>query len=205
MSMLILGIAEHFPKHKSSKPRWIAFVVSWLVSASILILYAWKVYQVDDLVLTVIVFSIIAIFPAWVLPRLQSRYPVIVAALIVGFFWALWHLPIDIGNGVPAAWILENRLVWNPVVAILMTWLYNRTNGSILAPVLFHSAMNAFGNQFSIITAGNVLFLGLTIHAIVYDRMWEKLPFDHPAVYRESEMINLEKAIIGKTSEVSHV
>ena len=118
------------------------------------------------------------------LPRLQSRYPVIVAALIVGFFWALWHLPLDIGTGVPVAWILENRLVWNLVFAILMTWLYNRTNGSILAPALFHSAMNAFGNQFSITTAGNVIFIGLAIFAIASDRMWQKLPSDHPAVYQ---------------------
>jgi membrane protease YdiL (CAAX protease family) len=277
MAMLISGIAEPFPKHESGRPRWIAFIVSWLVSAPILILYAWKIYKVEDLAVAAIVFSMIAIFPAWVLssayaripgirklfstllkprgpllwylvvflifpgipllamgitrlfggeaqfyladmafrdavfllllefthvflmtggineesgwrgfalPRLQSRYPVIVAALIVGFFWALWHLPLDIGTGVPVAWILENRLVWNLVFAILMTWLYNRTNGSILAPALFHSAMNAFGNQFSITTAGNVIFIGLAIFAIASDRMWQKLPSDHPAVYQ---------------------
>jgi membrane protease YdiL (CAAX protease family) len=120
------------------------------------------------------------------LPRLQARYPVIVAALIVGFFWAMWHLPLDIGTGVPVAWMLENRLVWNLVFAILMTWLYNRTNGSLLAPALFHPAMNTFGNQFSITPAGNLLFIGLAIFAIVSDRMWQKLPSDHGAVYQVS-------------------
>ena len=78
-----------------------------------------------------------------------------------------------------------NRLFWNIVFAILMTWLYNRTNGSILAPALFHPAMNAFGNQFSITNAGRVLFIGLVIFAFVYDRMWEKLPEDSLAVYRK--------------------
>jgi membrane protease YdiL (CAAX protease family) len=38
--------------------------------------------------------------------------------------------------------------MWNFLVSIIMTWFYNRTNGSLLAPVLFHPAMNAFGNQF---------------------------------------------------------
>jgi len=118
------------------------------------------------------------------LPRLQSRYPVIVAGVVVGFFWSMWHLPFDIGEGVPIAWILENRLVWNMVFAILMTWFYNRTNGSILAPAIFHSAMNTFGNQFSITPAGNILFIGVAIFAIISDRMWQKLPSDHLALYR---------------------
>jgi membrane protease YdiL (CAAX protease family) len=117
------------------------------------------------------------------LPRLQARYPVIVAALIVGFLWAFWHLPYDIGRDVPIGWMLQNRLLWNPVFAILMTWLYNRTNGSILAPALFHPAMNTFGNSFTMTPLGNVLFISLAIVAIVSDRMWEKLPDDSPAVY----------------------
>lgn len=117
------------------------------------------------------------------LPRLQARYPVIVAALIVGFLWAFWHLPYDTGRDVPIGWMLQNRLLWNPVFAILMSWLYNRTNGSLLAPALFHTAMNTFGNSFTMTPLGNVLFVVLAIVAIVSDRMWEKLPGDSPAVY----------------------
>jgi membrane protease YdiL (CAAX protease family) len=68
-----------------------------------------------------------------------------------------------------------------------MAWLYNRTNGSILAPALFHPAMNAFGNQFSVTIASRVLIIGLAIIAIVSDRMWKKLPSDHKAVYESPE------------------
>jgi membrane protease YdiL (CAAX protease family) len=110
------------------------------------------------------------------LPRLQSRYPVLISAAIVWFFWALWHIPYDIGRGDQIAWILENRIFWNLSVSIIMAWLYNRTNGSILAPALFHPAMNTFGNQFSVSFVGRVLMLGVVIFAIVYDRMWERLP-----------------------------
>ena len=116
-------------------------------------------------------------------PRLQARYPVLISAGIVWFFWAAWHIPYDLGRGIPIEWILENRLFWNLIFSILMSWLYNRTNGSILAPALFHPAMNALGNMFSINLAGRILFIGLTVFAIVYDRMWEKLPPDHLAVY----------------------
>ena len=276
MAMLISGIAEPLPKYESSRPRWIAFIVSWFFSAAILILYGWKIQEME-LVVTIILNSIMALFPAWILssayartpgirkqfstllkprdpavwylvvffifpgipvlamaitrlfggeaqfyladmvfwdavifllleflrgfiltggineesgwrgfalPRLQVRFPVILAAGIVWFFWALWHLPYDIGRGIPISEMLENRLIWNLVVSILMTWLYNRTNGSILAPALFHPAMNVFGNQFSMTTAAKVLLIGLTIFAIVSDRMWKKLPSDHPAVYQ---------------------
>jgi membrane protease YdiL (CAAX protease family) len=117
------------------------------------------------------------------LPRLQARYPVLVSAAIVWFFWALWHIPYDIGRGDPLAWILENRIFWNLIVSIIMTWLYNRTQGSILAPALFHPAMNTFGNVFSITVAGRVLIVMVAILAIVTDRMWKKLPEEHPAVY----------------------
>ena len=116
------------------------------------------------------------------LPRLQSRYPVIVSAVIVWFFWALWHLPYDIGRGDQLAWILENRIFWNLMVSIIMTWLFNRTNGSILAPALFHPAMNTFGNTISVTSAGRILTFGLAVFVVVYDRMWKRLPEDSLAV-----------------------
>jgi len=276
-AMLISGIAKPSPKHQGSRARWIAFILSWLVSALIMILHTRNNLGLDS-PLVFIVFGIMAVFPAWILssayartpgirklfstllkpkgpakwylviflifpgfillsfyitplfggesqffladlgmkgaslflfleftngflstggineesgwrgfalPRLQARYRVIVASLIVGYLWSFLHLPYDIGEGVPTSWILKNRLFWTPLFGILMTWLYNRTNGSLLAPALFHPAMNTFGNNFLITPLGNILFIGLAIYAVVSDRMWEKLPTDHPAVYGE--------------------
>ena len=100
------------------------------------------------------------------LPRFQARYSMIVAGLMVAYLWSFWHLPYDIGEGVPAAWIIQNRLFWTPLLGILM---------------------------------------GLATYAVVSDRMWKKLPPDHPAVYREPGMIDLEKNITEKKLEVSHV
>jgi membrane protease YdiL (CAAX protease family) len=117
------------------------------------------------------------------LPRLQARYPVIVAVVIVWFFWAAWHLPYDFGRGIPLDQILENRILWNLVFAILLSWVYNRTNGSILAPALLHPAMNTFGNSLGGGAYSQYIFIGLALFAIVYDKMWKKLPADHPAVH----------------------
>jgi len=276
-AMLISGIAEPRPKHEDSKPRWIAFILSWLVSALIMILHTRNNLGIESNAVFII-FGIMAIFPAWILssayartpgirkmfltllkprgpamwylviflmfpgfillaffitpllggesqffladlgmegaalflflefsngflstggineesgwrgfalPHLQARYPVIVASLIVGYLWSFWHLPLDIGKGVQPAWILQNRLLWTPLFGIVMAWLYNHTNGSLLAPALFHPAMNTFGNSFKNTPLGNILFIGLAVYAIVSDRMWKKLPPDHPAVYNE--------------------
>jgi membrane protease YdiL (CAAX protease family) len=296
-AMLISGIAEPHPKHEGGKLRWVVFILSWLVSALIMILHTKNNLGLES-VPAYIIFGIMAVFPAWILssayartpgvrklfstllkprgpakwylviflifpgfillsfyitpllggesqffladlgmegaafflflefangflstgginvesgwrgfalPRLQARYPVIVASLIVGYLWSFLHLPYDIGEGVPTAWILQNRLFWTPLFGIIMTWLYNHTNGSLLAPALFHPAMNTFGNNFLITPVGNILFIGLAIFAIVSDRMWKKLPPDHPASYHETGMVELEAGLKNELLEVSNV
>jgi membrane protease YdiL (CAAX protease family) len=122
------------------------------------------------------------------LPRLQARYPMLVAIAIVWLTWALWHLPYDIGMGTSLEGILVNRLFYNLIWSILMAWVYNRSRGSLLVPALFHPAMNTFGNNLPKTTASLLCFVALTIFAIVSDRMWEKLPEKHPAVYSKPKI-----------------
>jgi membrane protease YdiL (CAAX protease family) len=112
----------------------------------------------------------------FVLPRLQARWPVIIAVTIVWFFWALWHLPYDIALGTPLRSLLFNRIVLNFVWAVLFAWVYNRTGGSLLAPALFHPAMNAFGDSLPRTDAATVLFVILAIVVIISERMWTTLP-----------------------------
>lgn len=119
----------------------------------------------------------------FVLPRLQARFPVIVAVAIVWFFWALWHVPYDLGTGTPMGAILQNRILFNFVWAILFTWVYNRTGGSLLAPAIFHPAMNTFGDALPQTDAASALFLILTLAIILRERMWKKLAEDNPAVH----------------------
>lgn len=124
----------------------------------------------------------------FMLPRLQARYPVIVSVIIVWFFWAGWHLPYDFGQGVPLDWIIQNRVLWNLVFSILFAWVYNRTRGSILAPALMHPAMNTFGNNLGSGALTMFVFAGLAIFAVIYDKMWKKLPAGDPAMHDTSEV-----------------
>jgi membrane protease YdiL (CAAX protease family) len=76
----------------------------------------------------------------FVLPRLQARHSALVSSLILGFVWGLWHLPKFWAAGEPES--LALAIVHNMALAILFTWVYNNTQGSLLIATLFHAAMN---------------------------------------------------------------
>jgi uncharacterized protein len=118
--------------------------------------------------------------------RLQVKYSPLVANLILWFLMVIWHIPNDIVQYRYGGYILV-RIALYPFITILFGWVYNRTKGSILAPAIFHASMNSMNplmGVFPITTAGNILLVSLAVIALVYDRMWKKLPSDHPAVYQ---------------------
>lgn len=78
------------------------------------------------------------------LPKLQSSCSALVASLIVGAMWGLWHLPAFWIAGAgqynqPVFWFM----VGAPAVAMLYTWVYNHTKGSLLIAVLYHTAFDS--------------------------------------------------------------
>lgn len=86
--------------------------------------------------------------PGWrgfLLPRLLADRTPFGASLVVGFWWALWHAPIDLAQGFvfegPAA--LLARQLWALPLAVLFTWVTVRAGGSLLPAIAFHTALNA--------------------------------------------------------------
>ncbi|MFZ5883409.1 MAG: CPBP family intramembrane glutamic endopeptidase [Chloroflexota bacterium] len=81
----------------------------------------------------------------YVLPRLQAKYNALIASLIVGVIWSVWHLPKFFGTGLSG----ERSFVWFTIahlaLAVLYTWLYNNTRGSLLLVTLFHATANTAG------------------------------------------------------------
>jgi uncharacterized protein len=79
------------------------------------------------------------------LPRLLTRHNALVASLILGLIWALWHLPLvwTEGNAMyhQPVWLL---LVDIPAKSVLFTWVFLHTRGSVLLAMLFHGATNLF-------------------------------------------------------------
>lgn len=79
----------------------------------------------------------------YALPRLQARSNGLAASLALGLIWSIWHLPLYFTPGHP----LSNEFFgWMPLglvpTAILFTWVFNRTRGSLLLALLFHAALN---------------------------------------------------------------
>jgi uncharacterized protein len=75
----------------------------------------------------------------YVLPRFQARWGALTSSIILGAIWAPYH----IGN-----WLIGERTdsflefsLWIILISIFTTWIFNNTNGSILAAVLFHAVV----------------------------------------------------------------
>ncbi len=80
------------------------------------------------------------------LPRLLRRCGPVVASLLLGVVWAVWHAPLYWTSGVmlqgTPVWLL---LVQLPACAVSYTWVFLHTGGSVLPAVALHSALNLFG------------------------------------------------------------
>src|SRR5215218_3257010 len=79
------------------------------------------------------------------LPRLLTRYNALVASLVLGVIWGLWHLPLVWTEGAT----LYQQPVWLFLVdiaakSVLFTWVFLHTRGSVLIAMLFHGATNLF-------------------------------------------------------------
>jgi uncharacterized protein len=82
----------------------------------------------------------------YALPKLLAQRTPIIASLILGALWTLWHLPNFIFPlaGVPALGPFPVVAAWIIAQTILFTWLHINSKGSILIATLFHASINAF-------------------------------------------------------------
>jgi len=112
------------------------------------------------------------------IPKLQEKHSPLISSIIVWLFWALWHFLYDISSGTDIYSILLNRLFFNFLWAILFVWIFNKTKGSVLAPAIFHSAMNTSSEFFARTDTALFLFIIFTFYAILSDKMWIKKTAD---------------------------
>jgi membrane protease YdiL (CAAX protease family) len=118
-------------------------------------------------------------------PRLQAQISPLLASLVMTFFWAFWHALYWYGQEPifgPRYWIdTYVRLV--PAV-VLIGWFYNRSKGSIFVAGVVHAAANtAFAYMPDLDwPVHTVTMYAAAAAMVVLDRMWRRLPADHPAV-----------------------
>ena len=77
------------------------------------------------------------------LKKLQTRWNALESSIIIGGIWSIWHFPL---------FFIPETMYYNQSFfsftssvlgfSILFTWIYNSSNGSILASMLFHTSIN---------------------------------------------------------------
>jgi len=77
----------------------------------------------------------------YALEKLQNSCSAVISSLILGFIWWLWHIPLFFVGyfGEMPVWLYLIQIV---IYAILFTWIYNNTNGSVFAAMIFHAMAN---------------------------------------------------------------
>ena len=97
--------------------------------------------------------------PGWrgfALPRWQERCGPLVGTLILGLVWGLWHFPLFllpgyngagtgfVGIGIPFIAFVIGTMA----LAVIFTWVFNQTRGSLLLVMLLHASINTAFNAF---------------------------------------------------------
>jgi uncharacterized protein len=93
--------------------------------------------------------------PGWrgfALPHMQKRYGPLWGTLFLGILWTGWHLPDFLspsaqggGPGTGFTTFFTNFPIFMLAVislAIVFTWLFNRTQGSIFLAIIAHASIN---------------------------------------------------------------
>jgi uncharacterized protein len=87
------------------------------------------------------------------LPRMQTRFGPLKGSLLLGVLWTFWHLPHFLtsaqrgGPGTGFSSFLRNFPIFFVMVlalALIFTWVFNHTRGSLFIAILLHASINTF-------------------------------------------------------------
>ena len=116
--------------------------------------------------------------PGWrgfALPRLQPLHGPLVGTLILGLLWGLWHLPEFLvptwaaSSGGSGFLAIGRFIVIAITFAIVTTWVFNNTKGSVFMAILVHASIDTFpiGALASPWAAGNSVLLSFGVLTLV--------------------------------------
>ncbi len=97
----------------------------------------------------------------FLLPVLQARVGPLHASVIIGLLHGAWHIP---AYGVGGAIVLT---VFTVAMAIVATWMYNGSGGSVLIVAIMHATFNAFIKWVEVVAPGLDNQMGWVLIAIL--------------------------------------
>ena len=167
----------------SFEKKWLAvvfFLPAIMTGLTILTIYLlgseilWE-YQPLPLVMAAPIFILIFLTQAlpeeygwrgFALDRLQSRWNALLASLVLGFLWGLWHLPLHFMVGTTQEVIPIFEFILKQMVgAIFYTWIYNNTNRNLFLMFLLHAVWNLLGGlvPFWVTSTGRWVNFGIEV------------------------------------------
>lgn len=115
----------------------------------------------------------------YALEKLLLRFNPFVCSIILGFLWAVWHLPLFFIEGTTQhnlaaqgiVSIFLGYILYTLMLSVLITIIYLRTGRSLLSALLFHAVANFFHGLFTVITVPyggiSVIIMLLIVTSIV--------------------------------------
>jgi uncharacterized protein len=138
--------------------KWYVFAAFFMVIIKLLvaILYRvitgkWPIFGTEAWY----IMAVAILFSTWVqageeigwrgfaLPRMTTKFGLPLAVLLLGVIWACWHLPLFFVKGANTfGQSFPVYLLQVTALSVIVGWLYWRTGGSLLLPMLLHAAVN---------------------------------------------------------------
>jgi len=110
----------------------------------------WLIYAIPVNVYVVFVYSSgFGEEPGWqgyAMPRLLKIFSPIIACIIFGVLWVLWHTPLyftPLWDGSEPFYLM---MLYTPPLAVILTWLTQKAQRSVMPAVFLHHATNLYGS-----------------------------------------------------------
>ena len=80
----------------------------------------------------------------YALPRIEKYMNSLLASIILGVIWGIWHLPLFFAIGTPQHDYMPFALFLGTdiIISVIMAWMMNNTNKSLVPALIVHSWMN---------------------------------------------------------------
>lgn len=106
--------------------------------------------------------------------ELQKKHSPLIASIIIGFWWGMWHLPIWFTTGLVGSDLIKYILFFMIAIMstkIVMTAFYN-LNQNLIVPIIIHQFFNFYiglinGNLLDLIMYNAILYSVMAVLLIV--------------------------------------
>lgn len=111
----------------------------------------------------------------YLLPLMLKKYSIVIASLIIGLLWGLWHLPVYLESSLPAFLLFMLRII---SLSFILSWLYVVSEQNLLVVAAFHFANNlsvtVLPYDHSLFSSVFITIITLTFAIVVTARQFKK-------------------------------